>query len=124
MTTPPAHAAQTVDVSRAAVEAEIQRRLKVIAAYEECDEACTEPGRKPTFTRLIRRHMRTISMLRALLDAKEKAEQDNARLRQAIERKDAMLSFISTFADITDQQASDISEAIAYTGNDDTGEMT
>jgi len=101
MTTPPAHAAQTVDVSRDAVEAVVRRGDEFFRYHENRDKA--------------------IAMLRALLDAKEKAEQDNARLRQAIERKDAMLSFISTFADITDQQASDISEAIAYTGNDDTG---
>jgi len=97
MTTPPAHAAQTVDVSRASVEALIAK-----LPYGATNGAGHTAG----------------LMLRALLDAKEKAEQDNARLRRVVS------SIASCEANTFCETCRNIAQSAARkhgTGNDDTG---
>ena len=101
------HADQTVDVSRATIEKVIH-----IAGCERWGAGFIGQA-----------YFTVAEVLLALLDAKEKAEQDNARLRQAIERKDIALRLHSPCNGRVTKDCR-ICEAIAYTGNDDTGEMT
>jgi len=111
MTTPPAHAAQTVDVSRDAVEAQIRfiesvQRILLELTWTHTAVGLDQPK----------------AQLRALLDAKEKAEQQLQEYKDAhphyLPKGDPPLSFKTIHAKF------DSSNELFDTGNDDTGEMT
>jgi len=110
MTTPPAHAAQTVDVSRATVEKVIR-----IAGCERWGAGWIGQS-----------YFTVAAMLRALLDAKEKAEREGM---ERIERVVAAKYFYhkdngDKFAPFLSQILDAIAREKNRTGNDDTGEMT